>query len=178
MRSEMDTLHSRIVGGSGSGEDAPPEVSFRATDPFDTWVWMELYSPPSPSELEMAQEVVNSWFMLGRLGAYNSANLQVMYSGEAVGPDLEYDGGEAAGALASSMHDMDALEAQGPWLRFWVDMGTTDELAFDILINALISFSKEHVGLRRIVIGGENEDWPTPQRAEGPEVAIDPMGFM
>lgn len=174
MRSEMDALHSRITGRQGSGEEAPPEVIFRAIDPFDMWVWLELYSPPSPAELEMVQEVVNSWFMLGRLGAYNSGNLQVLYSGGG-GEGLEYEQSDG-GALPATMHDMGAVEAQGNWVRFWVDMGTSDELAIDILINALLTFSREHVGLQQVVIGGENDDWQVPQR-EMPAVSIDPMAF-
>ena len=179
MRSEMEALHSRITGKFGSGEEAPPEISFRAVDPFDLWVWIEFYSPPSASELEMAQEVVNSWFMLGRLGAYNSANLQVLYSGSGAGAELEYDAGEASGnGLTSTMHDMAAVESNGPWVRFWVDMGTSDELAIDILLNAFITFSREHVGVRQIVVGGQNDDWAVPERDYKPDVTMDPMRFM
>ena len=29
--------------------------SFREVDPFDLWLWLELYRPPAPSELEMLQ---------------------------------------------------------------------------------------------------------------------------
>jgi hypothetical protein len=175
LRSEMDALHAKITGKFGSGEEAPPEVTFRALDPFEMWIWVELYTSPSASELEMTQEVINSWFMLGRLGAYNSSNLQVLYSSSGAGLDLEYDMAEAtSGGMTSTMHDMGAVESNGPWLRFWVDMGTSDELAIDILINALMTFSREHVGVRQIVIGGENDDWSVPERAMRSEVAIDP----
>ena len=189
MRSEMDALHARITGKLGSGEDAPPQVFFRPFDPFDLWVWIELYTPPTSSELEMAQEVINSWFMLGRLGAYNSTNLQVLYSSSGVGSvggvgpargeeGFEYDVEEAtAGGLASTMHDMSELETRGPWVRFWVDMGTSDELGLDVLVNALLTFSKEHVGVRQIVVGGVNDDWATPDGRYVPEVSIDPMRF-
>lgn len=42
-------------------------------------------------------------------------------------------------------------------------MGTADELALDVLINALSTFSREQLGIRQLVVGGENEDWPTPK---------------
>ena len=29
--------------------------SFRSVDPFDLWLWLELYRPPSHSDLEMLQ---------------------------------------------------------------------------------------------------------------------------
>ena len=175
MRSEMDALHARITGARGSGEEAPPEITFRAIDPFDLWVWVELYSPPASAELEMIQEVVNSWFMLGRLGAYNSSNLQVLYSATgSEGMEYEAAGQGEGGQLASTMHDMGAVETNGAWVRFWVDMGTSDELALDILINAVVTFSREHVGVRQLVFGGQNSDWAVPERAL-PEVTMDPM---
>ena len=42
-------------------------------------------------------------------------------------------------------------------------MGTADELALDVLVNALSSVSKEQLGIRQLVVGGQNEDWPVPQ---------------
>ena len=42
-------------------------------------LWFELYRPPSPREAELLEELLASWFMLGRLGAYNAQNLQVEY---------------------------------------------------------------------------------------------------
>jgi hypothetical protein len=45
-------------------------------------------------------------------------------------------------------------------------MGTSDELALDILINTLIGFSRDLAGLRRVVVGGVNSDWPVPSLPE------------
>lgn len=176
MKQEMDTLHSRLIGDQGgSGEEAPPKIEFRQIDPFETWIWVEMYSPPTAAHKEMLQEVVNSWFMLGRLGAYDSSNLQVLYS-DGVGEAFEHDPSEDSpeNVLSSTMHEMGELEVQGPWARFWVDMGTSDELAFDILINALKTFSKEHVGLRQLVFGGQNDDWEIPVRDY--KVSMEPFG--
>lgn len=53
-------------------------------------------------------------------------------------------------------------------------MGTADELALDVLINTLASFSREGLGIRRLVVGGRNGDWEVPEE-EGPEVTMDPM---
>jgi hypothetical protein len=44
-----------------------------------------------------------------------------------------------------------------------VDLGTADELALDALINALTTFSKEQLGIKQLVLGGENDDWAAPQ---------------
>ena len=44
------------------------------------WVWLELYSPPSSSEADLLQEVVRAWFLVGRLGGFNSQNMQASSS--------------------------------------------------------------------------------------------------
>ena len=173
MRAEMEAVHNRMVlaHGGGSGEEIAPKVAFRDIDPFDVWIWIELYTPPTGSHTEMLQEVLNSWFMLGRLGAYNSSNLQVLYS-DGASRGFEYEiSEEGEEPLSSTMHDMGELECQGPWVRFWVDMGTSDEMGFDILINALTTFSREHVGIRQIIFGGANDDWGIPAK-EFPSFAL------
>jgi hypothetical protein len=41
-----------------------------------------------------------------------------------------------------------------------IDIGTSDEMAIDILLNVLIGFSTDISGIKTIYVGGENEDWP------------------
>lgn len=48
--------------------------------PVPPQLWMEMFEPPSEGELEMVEEVLKSWFMVGRLGGYNGMNLQVSCS--------------------------------------------------------------------------------------------------
>jgi hypothetical protein len=55
-----------------------------------------------------------------------------------------------------------------------VDMGSADELALDVLINCLTTFSREQVGIKQVVFGGENDDWELPEDV-GPQVTMDPM---
>ena len=68
---------------------------------------------------------------------------------------------------------------RGSWCRFWVDMGTADELALDVLINSLAQFSREYAGIARAVIGGVNADWADGTERTEPlmpkRAAIDPM---
>lgn len=40
-------------------------------------LWFDLFRAPSGREADLLEEVLASWFMLGRLGAYNAQNLQV-----------------------------------------------------------------------------------------------------
>eukprot|EP00983_Pelagomonas_calceolata_P129161 1161585-Pelagomonas_calceolata.AAC.2 len=48
-------------------------------------------------------------------------------------------------------------------------MGTCDELALDVLINSFMGFSRDLAGLKRIVVGGANRDWPLPDSPEDEE---------
>ncbi len=52
-------------------------------------------------------------------------------------------------------------------------MGTADEMALDILINALMGFSKEHLGIKRMLVGGTNSDWPVPDMGGDSDVLQD-----
>ena len=48
------------------------------------------------------------------------------------------------------MHEVSEVETRGEWCRFWVDMGTADEMALDVLINAMSHFSQEYSGIRTL----------------------------
>ncbi len=56
------------------------------------------------------------------------------------------------------------MKYQGLWARCWFDLGTSDALALDVLINALEQCSREYVVIEACYIGGENPDWPIPRR--------------
>lgn len=45
-------------------------------------------------------------------------------------------------------------------------MGTADEMALDVLINTLMGFSKDHLGIKKMLVGGTNEDWPVPDMGD------------
>ncbi|MBZ8182953.1 DUF3531 family protein [Oscillatoria salina] len=139
------------------------EVQFREFNPFDLWIWLEFDTVPSPREKQYIEEVFNSWFYIGKLGAFNAENLQVQDSGIEISY-MEYDNVAASSAMMSPMHNMGEFEYQGVWGRCWFDLGTSDLIALDILINALREFSKELVQIKRLIIGGENEDWTINQR--------------
>lgn len=60
-----------------TGSDAPPHITFKEVDPFDLWVWLEFIVPPAQREKELLQSTLKSWFVVGKLGGFNSQNLQV-----------------------------------------------------------------------------------------------------
>ncbi|MBD2315137.1 DUF3531 family protein [Desertifilum sp. FACHB-1129] len=138
------------------------QVQFREFDPFDLWIWLKFTTVPSELEKQYIEEVFNSWFFLGKLGGFNAENLQVQETGLEVSY-MDYDIEVAENSLSALMHNMADFEYQGVWARSWFDLGTSDAIAIDVLINALNQFSKDYVTIERLTIGGENPDWPIPQ---------------
>lgn len=134
------------------------QVQFREFNPFDLWIWLEFSTVPSQMEKEYVEEVFNSWFLLGKLGGFDAENIQV----QDVGLDIsymDYDEQIADNSMMALMHNKSEFDYQGTWGRCWFDLGTSDAIALDVLINALKQLAKEYVAIERLVIGGENEDW-------------------
>jgi hypothetical protein len=141
------------------------EVQFREFNPFDLWIWIEFKTVPSAMERQFVEELFNSWFYIGKLGAFNAENLQVQETGVELSY-MEYDSELAENAMMSPMHNMADFEFQGVWGRCWFDLGTSDPIAIDLLINALMQLNKDYVEIAKLIIGGENEDWEIGDRSE------------
>lgn len=137
------------------------QIQFRECDFFSLWIWIRFATVPSNLEQQYVDEILNSWFFLGKLGAFNAENLQVQDTGLEISY-LNYDDSPADDTLVSLMHNMGDVEYQGIWARCWFDLGTSDAIALDMLLNALKQFSKDYVAIEQVIVGGENEDWPTP----------------
>lgn len=134
------------------------EVQFREFNQFDVWFWLEFNTVPSEREKQLVEEVFSSWFFLGKLGGFNAENTQV----QEMGLDLsymDYDIDLAKNSMMSLMHNMGDFEYERNWGRCWFDLGTSDAIAIDVLINSLQQLSKEYIAIERLIIGGENEDW-------------------
>lgn len=139
------------------------KIQFREFNPFDLWIWIEFATVPSPMEQQYIEEVFDSWFYLGKLGSFNAENLQVQDMGIDINY-MDYDVNAAEEIMMSPMHNMTDFQYQGTWGRCWFDLGTSDLIALDILINALMQLSKEFVEIKRLIIGGENKNWPVDNR--------------
>jgi hypothetical protein len=135
------------------------EIQFREFNPFDLWIWLEFPTVPSRQEQQFIEELFDSWFYLGKLGGFNAENLPVQDAGIEISY-LDYDQSQLENALMSPMHNMGDIEYLGVWSRCWFDLGTSDLIAIDILINSIHQLSKEFVQIDKIIIGGQNEDWP------------------
>ena len=140
------------------------EVSFREFNPFDLWIWIEFETVPSPMEQQYIEELFNSWFYVGKLGGFNAENLQVQETGIEISY-MEYNTERSQDNLMSLMHNMGSFEFLGTWGRCWFDLGTSDLISLDILINALNQLSQEYVTVQQLIIGGENEDWQVEQQS-------------
>jgi hypothetical protein len=134
------------------------EVRFRECDWFDLWIWIKFNEVPSSSEKQLLDELFNSWFLLGKLGGFNACNMQAQETGVDISY-FDYDNQSAEDEMMSVMHNMTDLEYENEWARCWVDLGTTDAIAIDILVNALRQFDKEYVAIEEVVVGGQNSDW-------------------
>ena len=139
------------------------KVQFREFNPFDLWIWLEFETVPSPMEQQYVEEVFNSWFYLGKLGGFNAENLQVQETGVEISY-MDYELEAADDSLMAPMHNMAEFQYQETWGRCWFDLGTSDLIALDVLINALRQLSQEFVQMKRLIIGGENEDWPVNEQ--------------
>ena len=133
-------------------------VLFREVDPFNCWIWIKFFEFPTEAEKNYLDALFDSWYVLGRLGGFNSENLQS--HGE--GSDLSwmsYDNELANNAIPSLMHNLGQMEYQTKWGRCWVDFGTSDAISIDVLINSLNQVSNDYVKIDQLIIGGENSDW-------------------
>ncbi len=137
------------------------EISFRECDWFDLWLWFEFTDVPGTREQQYLEEVLTSWYLLGKLGGFNAGNIQVQETGVDISY-FDYDREAAADDFMSVMHNMGEVEYRGTWARCWFDLGTADAIAIDVLLNALRQFAEEYVGLKGVVVGGANDDWPIP----------------
>ncbi len=134
------------------------KVRFREVDPFNCWIWIRFQNVPSQAERDYIDGVFDSWYVIGRLGGFNASNLQAQEEASDLSW-LTYDDEETTNTLPSLMHNVAQLEYQGDWSRCWVDLGTCDALAIDVLINALQQIDVNFVQIEELLIGGVNDDW-------------------
>lgn len=145
-------------------------IVFREFNPFNVWIWVEFAQSPTAVEQQYLEEVFNSWFFLGKLGGFNAENLQVQETGLELS-FLDYDREPTDNGLMAVMHNMGEFEYENQWGRCWFDLGTSDAVALDVLINALTLFSRDYVPLNALIIGGENADWPLADSPQQEEIA-------
>ncbi len=145
------------------------QIEFREFNPFDLWIWIKFSTIPSRREREYVEELFNSWFYMGKLGAFNAENLQIQETGSELSY-MRYDQDCADRTLIALMHNMGEFEYLGEWGRCWFDLCTSDSIAIDILINALRQLGVEYVTIEQIYIGGQNDDWLVEESENRPYI--------
>ncbi|KAL8262745.1 hypothetical protein R6Q59_024094 [Mikania micrantha] len=134
------------------------KVTFRDFSPVGSNIWFKLYGPPSDRDVDLIGSVIQSWYIMGRLGAFNASNLQLANASMEYNP--LYDADKGFSVMPSSFHDIGDVEFQDNWGRVWVDIGTSDYFALDVLINCLTVLSSEYLGIQQVVFGGRSMgDW-------------------
>ncbi|KAK3155722.1 hypothetical protein QOZ80_2BG0206740 [Eleusine coracana subsp. coracana] len=146
---------------SKTGSIVAFKVSFRDFHPLNSFIWFELFGEPTDRDVDLLGGVIQAWYVMGRLGAYNSSNLQLANSMMEFDPS--YDSEEASAVMPSSFHDIGDVEFQDNWARVWVDLGTSDYLGLDVLLNCLTQLSSEHLGTKQVILGVRK--WATGKRA-------------
>ena len=141
------------------------DIRFREVDPFNCWLWIRFSEPPSQGERNYVDGVFDSWYVIGRLGGFNAENLQVNDAGSDLSW-MAYDNDGAELAMPALMHNMGQLEYQNDWGRCWVDLGTSDGVAIDVLINALRQLDSDVVQIEELVVGGVNDNWPVEEHPD------------
>ncbi|PPR88406.1 hypothetical protein GOBAR_AA32285 [Gossypium barbadense] len=71
-----------------------------------------------------------------------------------------YNAIQGANVNPTTFYNIGDLEVQDNLARIWVDIGTTEPLILDVLINALTQISSDYIGIKQLVFGGsELENW-------------------
>ncbi|KAI4364149.1 hypothetical protein MLD38_020279 [Melastoma candidum] len=145
-------LHTK----TGSAE--PMRVKFNKFDFSNSYIWFEFYNTPLEKDVSLICDTIRSWHIVGRLGGCNSMNMQLSQSPLDKKPS--YDAIQGANASPTTFYNIGDLEVQDNLARIWVDIGTTEPLLLDILINALTQISSDYIGIKQLVFGGsEFEHW-------------------
>lgn len=142
-----------------TGSAAPMKVTFNKFDFSNSYIWFEFYNAPLPKDVSLICDTIRSWHIVGRLGGCNSMNMQLSQA-PLNNKRPSYDAIGGANVTPTTFYNIGDLEIQDNLVRIWVDIGTSEPLLLDVLINALTCISSDYVGIKQVVFGGsEFENW-------------------
>ncbi|KAF5204056.1 putative structural maintenance of chromosomes-like protein [Thalictrum thalictroides] len=141
-----------------TGNATPMLVTFNKFDFSSSYLWFEFYNAPLPNDISLICDTIRSWHIVGRLGGCNSMNMQLSQASLDKRPS--YDPIQGANVTPTTFYNIGDFEVQENLGRIWMDIGTSEPLLLDILINALTQISSDYVGIKQLVFGGsEFENW-------------------
>ncbi|XP_010911857.1 uncharacterized protein [Elaeis guineensis] len=142
-----------------TGSATPMRVAFNKFDFSNSYIWFEFYNAPLPKDVSLICDAIRAWHIVGRLGGCNSMNMQLSQA-PLDNKRPSYDASQGANVTPTTFYNIGDLEIQDNLARIWVDIGTSEPLLLDVLINALTCISSDHVGIKQVVFGGsEFENW-------------------
>ncbi|XP_022888691.1 uncharacterized protein LOC111404159 isoform X2 [Olea europaea var. sylvestris] len=148
-----------------TGSTTPVKVTFNKFDFSNSYIWFEFYNAPLEKDVSLLCDTIRSWHIVGRLGGCNSMNMQLSQCPLDQRPT--YDAIRGANVNPTSFYNIGDLEFQDNLARIWVDIGTSEPLLLDILINALTQISSDCIGIKQVVFGGsEFESWRESLKSE------------
>ncbi|XP_022749904.1 uncharacterized protein LOC111299148 [Durio zibethinus] len=141
-----------------TGSGTPMKVKFNKFDFSNSYIWFEFCNAPLEKDISLICDTIRSWHIIGRLGGCNSMNMQLSQAPLEKRPS--YDAIQGANVNPTTFYNIGDLEVQDNLARIWVDIGTTEPLILDVLINALTQISSDYVGIKQLVFGrSELENW-------------------
>lgn len=155
-----------------TGSATPMKVIFNKFGFSNSYIWFEFYNAPLAKDISLICDAIRSWHIVGRLGGCNSMNMQLSQSPlDTKRPS--YDASEGANVTPTTFYNIGDLEVQDNLARLWVDIGTSEPLLLDVLINALTCISSDYIGIKQLVFGGtEIENWKENFTTEDPGCSI------
>nr|GEZ78506.1 hypothetical protein [Tanacetum cinerariifolium] len=72
----VNEANDLMVNNSQPMFDSNLSLDMSRFSPIGSNIWFKLYGPPSDRDVDLIGTVIQSWYVMGRLGAYNSSNLQ------------------------------------------------------------------------------------------------------
>ncbi|XP_070018493.1 uncharacterized protein [Nicotiana sylvestris] len=157
MEERLRKKRNKIVH-TKTGSATPVNVTFNKFDFTNSYIWFEFYNAPLEKDISLICDTIRSWHIVGRLGGCNSLNMQLSQSPLDKRPS--YDAVQGANVNPTTFYNIGDLEIQDNLARIWVDIGTSEHLLLDVLINALTQISFDYVGIKQVVFGeSEFENW-------------------
>ncbi|KAK4602748.1 hypothetical protein RGQ29_011665 [Quercus rubra] len=164
MKERLKKKRNKILQAK-AGSAKPMKVTLNKFKYADSYIWLEFYNNPLEKDISLICDTIRSWHIIGRLGGCNSMNMQLSQAPMDNRPS--YDAIQGANTTPTAFYNIGDLEIQDNLARIWVDIGTSEPLLLDVLINALTQISSDMVGIKQLTFGGsEFENWKENLKSE------------
>ncbi|KAL7134889.1 hypothetical protein ABFS83_11G055800 [Erythranthe nasuta] len=151
MEERLRNKRSKILH-TKTGSPNPMAVKFNKFEFSNSYIWLEFYNTLLDNDVSLICDTFRSWHIVGRLGGCNSMNMQLSQNPFDKRPT--YDATQGANVTPATFYNIGDLEIQDNLARIWVDIGTSEPLLLDVLVNALTQISSDYIGIKQVMFGG------------------------